>query len=143
MRILGVINIQSSLFISSLSAIGLGVLLSVVQVKTPENFQEIEFHPLEEKHKSSPASKGKRESNSTQQEQKQKETQTFRILGSKGPHLLDGLGKDLERIADMGPGFIGSPFSSRNHLSWNQPDFLFGDWNAGARFFGGKQIRWG
>lgn len=40
MKIIGVINIQSSLFISSLSAIGLGALLSVVQVKTPEQFQK-------------------------------------------------------------------------------------------------------
>ncbi|EMJ96808.1 hypothetical protein [Leptospira alstonii] len=143
MRIIEVINIQSSLFISSLSAVGLGILLSVVQVKTPENFQEIESYPLEEKHESSPALKGKRESNPTQQEQKQKEIQTFRILGHRGPNLLDGLGKDLEPIGDKGPGFIGSPFSSRNNLSWNQPDFLFGDSYAGARFFGGKQDKIG
>ncbi|EMG23046.1 hypothetical protein LEP1GSC116_2023 [Leptospira interrogans serovar Icterohaemorrhagiae str. Verdun HP] len=49
MKIIGVINIQSSLFISSLSAVGLGVLLSITQVKTPENFQEMEFSPLKEK----------------------------------------------------------------------------------------------
>lgn len=49
MRIIGAINIQSSLFISSLSAIGLGVLLSVVQVKTPEHSQETEFSPFEKR----------------------------------------------------------------------------------------------
>ncbi len=58
MRIIGVINIQSSLFISSLSAIGLGVLLSVVQVKTPEHFQETEFLPSEEKNDSFKSSPG-------------------------------------------------------------------------------------
>lgn len=59
MKIIGVINIQSSLFISSLSAVGLGVLLSITQVKTPENFQEMEFSPLKEKNEFSPTFKEK------------------------------------------------------------------------------------
>lgn len=135
MRIIGVINIQSSLFISSLSAIGLGILLSVVQVKTPEHFQETEFLPFEEKDdsfKSNPTLTGKRE----------KEVQVFRILGSKRSNLLNELDKDLELTKAKDFGFVGigstwTLFPSRNNLRGNQSDLLFNNLNAdwmGARF---------
>ncbi|EKR62131.1 hypothetical protein LEP1GSC036_1907 [Leptospira weilii str. 2006001853] len=141
MRIIGVINIQSSLLISSLSAIGLGVLLSVVQVKTPEHFQETEFLPFEEKNndsfKSSPTLTGKRE----------KEIPEFRILGSKRSNLLNELEKDLELTEAKDFGFAGignawTLFPSINHLRRNQSDLFFNNLNAdwmGARFFDGKQ----
>ncbi|AXR62690.1 hypothetical protein [Leptospira mayottensis] len=140
MRIIGVINIQSSLFVSSLSAIGLGILLSVVQVKTPEHFQKTEFLPFEEKNdsfKSSPTSTGKRE----------KEIQEFRILGAKRSNLLNELEKDLELTGAKDFGFAGigntwTLFPSRNNLKGNQSDLLFNNLNAdwmGARFFDGKQ----
>ncbi|PJZ41811.1 hypothetical protein CH370_10320 [Leptospira kmetyi] len=142
MRLIGAINIQSSLLVSGLSALGLGVLISVAQVKTPENFQEIESLPLEEKKdpsKSSPTLKGKHE--------EPKDIQVFRILGSKRGALWEGYEIDLELKNDPGSSFakVGNgwnPFPSRNSLGSNQPDSMFNDQNSawtGARFFGGKQ----
>ncbi|EKO59917.1 hypothetical protein LEP1GSC082_0022 [Leptospira kirschneri str. H2] len=133
MKIIGVINIQSSLFISSLSAVGLGVLLSITQVKTPENFQEIEFSPLKEKNEFSPTFKGKREP---------KEIQTFEILGSKEVYKIE---KDLELTENSGFNFtgMGNVWRSFSHnLNWKQPDILLNDSNlvwSGARFLGVKQ----
>ncbi|WP_426487094.1 hypothetical protein [Leptospira interrogans] len=133
MKIIGVINIQSSLFISSLSAVGLGVLLSITQVKTPENFQEMEFSPLKEKNEFSPTFKEKRES---------KETQTFQVLGSKEFQEIE---KDLELTENSGFNFTGMGNVWRNFsntLNWKQPDILFSDSNlswSGARFLGVKQ----
>ncbi|MFQ3974327.1 hypothetical protein ACLK31_07395 [Leptospira borgpetersenii] len=140
MRIIGAINIQSSLFISSLSAIGLGILLSVVQVKTPEHSQETEFSPFEKKKdsfKSSPTLMGKRE----------KEIQTLRILGSKKSNLLTELEKDPQLMETKDFGFAGigntwTLFPSRNNLKKNQSDIPFNNLNSdwvGTRFFDGKQ----
>ncbi|MBW0435359.1 hypothetical protein HGB47_17265 [Leptospira yasudae] len=144
MRLIGAINIQSSLLVSGLSAIGLGLLISVAQVKTPENFQEIESVPLEEKNdpsKSHPTLKGKHE--------EQKDIQVFKISGLKKPSILEGWETDRGLTDAKGSSFTGvgngwNPFPSRNNLGWNQPDSLFSDQNTnwtGSRFLGGKQGR--
>ncbi|EMP03914.1 hypothetical protein [Leptospira santarosai] len=139
MKIIGVINIQSSLFISSLSAIGLGALLSVVQVKTPEQFQKTS--PFFEE-KNDPFQSG--QTLIKKQEQQEKKIQIFRIQGSKKSNFSNELEKNSEIKSS---GFIGigntwTLFPSRNNFTGNQSDLLFNNLNTdwtGARFFEDKQ----
>ncbi|PJZ52407.1 hypothetical protein [Leptospira adleri] len=143
MRLIGAINIQSSLLVSGLSALGLGVLLSVAQVKTPENLPKMDSFPMEDGEipsNSQPTLKGK-------EEKPKEDIQVFHILGSRRIDFLGESGKNYEIQEDHGSNFakLGngwSPFPSKDSLAWNQPDSLFSDQNTnwtGARFFGGKQ----
>ncbi|XDD52409.1 hypothetical protein AB3N59_18925 [Leptospira sp. WS92.C1] len=143
MRLIGTINIQSSLLVSGISATGLGVLLSFAQVKTP-SLQKSES-PFEEKKteipKADPTLKSK-------QEEQQKDIQTFQIFGFKKSVFGEELEKDLAIRNDLGFDFAKfganwSPFPSRQNVEWNhQSDTLFSDQNTGwtgARFIGGKR----
>lgn len=143
MRLIGALNIQSSLLISGISAAGLGVLISLAQVKEPDPFAIPEtspYHKTEKNQNPTPTQhKG---------EDAPKDLQTFSVWTSRSKSVLsEELGPDSGIKEDREFSFLrpgignGNPFSFRN-TTHATPDFLWNDSNqtwTGSNFLGGRQ----
>ncbi|TGK33862.1 hypothetical protein EHQ12_14385 [Leptospira gomenensis] len=142
MRLIGAFNIQSSLLISGISAAGLGVLISLAQVREPDPFAIPE---------TSPYHKTEKNPTPTRQDAEKKNPSvrtfsawTFRKPAVPSDELGSNSGIDEDReFSFLQPGLGGSrPFLPGRNTIHNTPDFLWSDSNqlwTGSKFFGGKQ----